>query len=65
MGGGCSCTDSRNGVSEPQNNRGNNYQAAIEASLVEYLDLNHPENINRQFNKFFIIDSIHYLAFTP
>lgn len=54
MGGGCSCERNPNNVSDPTNNIANN---EVEDQLAEFLELDHPLNVNKKYELFFEIHS--------
>ena len=60
MGGGCSCDRNPNNVSDPTYNVVRN---EIENSLADFLNLDHPLNVNRKYKDEFSILSI--FSFSP
>ena len=50
MGGGCSCERNPNNVSDPTNNVVTN---ELEEQLAEFLQLDHPLNVNKKYAMFF------------
>ena len=60
MGGGCSCDRNPSNVSDPTNSGIRN---EMESQLAEFLELDHPLNINRKYRMWFRVPGWVYFPF--